>query len=68
MAKKAAPKPAFNQAHARRITTITDEEAIQVLHWLRRVGDGDAPDAANGRIVEVLIRGMSAVYEHQRAA
>jgi hypothetical protein len=68
MAKKAAPKPAINQAHARRITTITDEEAIQVLQWLRRVGVGDAPDAANGRIVEVLIRGMSAVYEHERAA
>jgi hypothetical protein len=68
MAKMAAPKPAINQFHSRRITTITDEEAIQVLKWLRRVGTRDAPDAANGRIVEILIRGMNAVYEHERAA
>jgi hypothetical protein len=68
MAKKHAPKPAINQVHSRRITTITDEEAIQVLQWLRRVGDGDAPDAANGRIVEVLTRGMNAVYEQEHAA
>jgi hypothetical protein len=68
MAKKAIHKPAINQAHLRRIATITDEEAIQVLQWLRRVGDSDAPDAANGRIVEVLICGMSAVYEHELSA
>jgi len=62
MAKKA------ERTRNHRITTITDEEAIQVLQWLQRVADGDIPDAANGRIVEVLIRGLSPINEQKHAA
>jgi hypothetical protein len=58
----------INSVHARRVTTVTDEEAVEVLQWLGKVGDGDAPDVSNGRIVEVLIRKMSEAHERERPA
>jgi hypothetical protein len=45
---------------------INLDDAAKALQWLRKIGCGDTPDAANARIIEGIIRGLQHVGEREQ--